>query len=100
LKKTNKRKEEMKSKNYEMLYRLILKGDSVVALVDYRFPDDDRNELPYRDPCRVSRLGNFRISISCRGTEYGGVYPWDDLKGSEIDIFIKECQRLNLEWFE
>lgn len=86
----------MKSKNYEHLYEMICNNEEVLAFVDYKFPGDN---YTFRDPCKVYKLGGSKICISARGKEYGGVgLCYDAKENTELEIFITECKKLNLEW--
>jgi len=84
------------SKDYKALYTLICNGKVVLAQVDYSLFDDDTP--PSRDAVNVKRFKEYNISIWCRGHQYGGVDEIDCIE-PELDAFVKECERLNLEWF-
>jgi hypothetical protein len=70
------------SKDYETLYLFIELRHTPIAFVDYHSS---------RDICQVKLFKDKSINFTSRGIEYGSV---DCLK----DEFIKECQRLNVEW--
>ena len=83
------------SKDYKLLYELIQKGN-VVCFVDYNFYRD--NSKPSRDICQCKKKAREIVFVS-RGHEYGSVSDWNiDEKHSELDLFIKECQSLNVEF--
>lgn len=83
------------SKDYETLYQLILDGNIVPAFVDYNF----RGEGPVvRDVCKIQRRGDYEISIGVRGMCYVEIYPFNQPQGDEKELFIKDCQNLNLGW--
>lgn len=84
------------SKDYETLYAFIENGHTPVAYVDYHFTSD----ILVRDLCQVKLSKDKSINFTARGIGYGGVDVWlVDNKQSSMKIeFIKECQRLNVEW--
>ena len=86
------------SKDYEKLYELICNSEKIICFIDYRWSDNDA-EKPMRDICLCRRRKNFDISIGVRGIEYTHVANYDKGKGlSEKEIFIKRCEKNNLEW--
>jgi len=85
-----------KNKDYNLLYEKVCSGEHVLAFVDYKYPGDDE---VYRDACKVYRChGN--IIVGARGIEYCGIYSWHLEKDSEINLFIRMCERLNIEWVD
>ncbi len=81
------------NKDYDELFKRICRGEVVLAFVDYSFPGD---EHVYRDPCSIRRVGEYDIHISARGICYGSVYQFDRDKGDERELFIKQCEWLNV----
>ena len=82
------------SRDYENLFELICKGFIVAAFVDYKFSD---GQLA-RDICKIQRLEEWRIMIGVRGMSYGDIYPFDADHGTELEVFKRNCERMNLEW--
>ena len=84
------------SKNYEQLYKLICEGLVAACFVDYSYSGDD---IPSRDIAKCRKYDE-RISVGVRGCEYGSVSRYDQLRTGETEkeLFIKECERMNLEW--
>jgi len=85
------------STDYVTLFRMIIDGLEVPAIVDYRW-DDDKD--PMRDICSVIRFAAYDIRIGVRGMSYGGVYKFHEEIGAEIELFVSQCKRLNLEFFD
>lgn len=85
------------STDYAKLYDLICQGLRIPAWADTATMQDAQGQ-PYRDICEVVRTGEYEIMMSCRGHSYGNVWPHMASHGSEKDVFIKACQRCNLEW--
>jgi hypothetical protein len=79
------------SRDYERLYNLIVQGFIAVGFVDYNFHNS--NTAMSRDVCKIKITGDDRIEFGVRGYSYGR---------SDFDInnFIKECERLTLDWIE
>lgn len=84
------------SKDYKALYLFVENGNIPIAFVDYEFS----NKHICRDVCRVKKSTDNSINFTARGIGYGGVDIWlvDEKKASMKIEFIKECQRLNVEW--
>ena len=87
-------KEYNYSKDYDALYEFICAGNEALCLVDYL------QVIEHRDVCKCKREKPFQIFFVSRGHEYGGVYPWYAVNGFEKDLFIKECNSLNVEWIK
>lgn len=85
------------SRDYQKLYQLICDGHTAAGFVDFCFMGD---EHIYRDICQIKKEEPYRIFISCRGTLYGGIYPFMSDKGAEEELFIRDCEGANLEWIE
>lgn len=86
--------EIMPSKDYKKLFQFIVDGNTAVAYVDYDYRDGE----VARDICKVERRGEFFINIGVRGMAYGNVFEFQREEGTEEELFIKECEGLNLEW--
>ena len=76
------------SKDYEDLYERVTSNQNVLAFVDYEWPDNTVD----RDPVSVHISGGS-VRINSRGVEYG---RW--AKPHEKQMFIEDCQRLNLQY--
>ena len=76
------------SRDYSRLFDLLYKDKEIVAYTDYSFDDDDPR--PCRDVCKVRRFEEFHIQFSVRGTVYGGVEPWDECFGDELDEICEQ----------
>jgi len=63
----------------------------VVAIVD-------NVDLNCRDFVRVVKLDFYDIIIGVRGCTFGNVSLFQRKEDTEANLFIKECERLNLEW--
>jgi len=85
------------SKDYRRLFAQISKGEIAAAYVDYTFSVDSE-VCVCRDICDIKRHEPYRINIGIRGMCYGHVYSYMQKDGDEEVLFIRECQRLNLEW--
>lgn len=83
------------SKDYKYLFQMICDGLIAVAFVDYNFRN---NDLVMRDICKIERIAPYTIQIGVRGMAYGGFCQFDSAYGSEKELFIKDCERMNLEW--
>lgn len=83
------------SKDYKLLYELIQK-ENVVCFVNYDFR---RNNTDFvRDICQCKKKATEIVFVS-RGHEYGSISDWNiDEKHSELDLFVQECQSLNVEF--
>ena len=89
------------SKDYEALFRLLLKGETAVGFVDYKLHNNGRSESHVlRDVCAVKRRGDYQIYFGVRGTGYASIDPYMIQDGDEKEIFIGACKSLNLEWIE
>lgn len=85
------------STDYERLYEKVNNGMEVAAFVDYSSRSVEDHIC--RDICTIKKKDDFHIQFSARGISYGGVYYYDETKGGdEKDYFIRECDRMNLEW--
>jgi hypothetical protein len=78
-------------KDYSKAYDFLVSKNNLVAYVDYNFGGDS----PARDVCMVRRHQNYSIQFIARGIQYGGIMPFDEEDGTEYELFIKECQRMN-----
>ncbi|KXS55301.1 MAG: Uncharacterized protein AWU57_287 [Marinobacter sp. T13-3] len=85
------------STDYERLYDLICEGHRVAGWAD-SYTMQDANGNPLRDVCEIRRRQAYEITIGCRGTSYGNIFPFMKEEGSEKDLFIRACQRCNLAW--
>lgn len=83
------------STDYEALFAAIAEGHEIAAFVDYKLSE---GITVRRDICLVRRTGPYQISIAARGTQYGGLYPFDAEDGEERALFIVQCKAMNLEW--
>lgn len=86
------------SKDYSRLFELICNDVKVPCYVDYRFSNDDKKSS--RDICQCKRWNEYDIKIGARGIQYGGVDVWCKDRGTERDLFVQECERMNLEWID
>lgn len=84
------------SKDYEQLLQLICDGNEIACFVDYSYSKDDTN--PCRDICKCRRHEECWIQFGVRGMQYGGVYKWQNDRGTEKELFFKECERMNVEF--
>ena len=81
--------------DYNELFDLIKEGEKVAAFVDYTFSDSTH---VFRDVVAVRRDGPYQITIGVRGHGYGGLYPFNEKDGDEKELFIKDCEHMNLGW--
>lgn len=86
------------SNDYDELLKLICSGEKVAAFVDFKSIEDDGYKI--QDICTVKRKKSYDIAISSRGVMYGSVLSFERFKGSERDLFVKICEKLNLEWIK
>lgn len=86
------------SKDYELMYDYLIKGNDIFCLVDYDFFRDNRE--PIRDVCRCRRFDEYSIDFGARGICYGDVRNFHKKEGTEKELFISQCKRMNLEWVE
>ncbi|MEM1339805.1 MAG: hypothetical protein AAGF96_18740 [Bacteroidota bacterium] len=84
------------SKDYKQLFALLLEGVTAVGFVDYSLHGD--NLHPSRDVVKIYRNASFDIRIGSRGIQYGGVDPYWKEIDKEKSVFIKECERMNLQF--
>lgn len=89
------------SKDYEKLYNLILDGSIIAGYVDYQFASLVGKCEPSRDVCNIKKIDKT-IIIGARGIQYGGVdnYEIKHFKKSEKELFIIDCNRMNLEFID
>ena len=86
------------SRDYNHLYKLISKGKQIIpCFVDHTFRDDSKI---YRDVACVKMRPDTTISIGVRGIQYGGVDSWHLKDNNGLELFIIECERLNLEFYK
>lgn len=79
--------------SYDRLYDQVKGGKRTVCYLDYNFPNDPTP--PVRDVCSIRADLEFRA----RGIGYGGANCL--LEGEdERAFFLKECERLNVEWLD
>lgn len=74
------------SKDYDALYEFICAGNEAIYLID------SECDLDRRDICKCILLGDI---ISFINGHKRAIIP---LKLFKKDEFIKECNRLNVEW--
>lgn len=86
------------SRDYGLLFDKLCEGYCIVGFVDYNFTSLKDKYPPSRDVVSIKRRAEFVISIGVRGIQYGGIECWHKYQGKERDVFIKECESLNLEW--
>lgn len=79
------------SKDYAKALDLLTQKKDLICYVNYEFSDNKVS----RDVCRVRRFSDFHIQIGVRGMEYGGVYRFNKEDGTELELFQKECHRMN-----
>jgi len=89
-------KENSPSKDYVFLFHKIKKGHIAPCFLDYSFSDG--NNI-FRDIAKIERRKENDIVISARGIQYGGVDDFSLRGRAEIEYFIDECNRLNLEYY-
>ncbi len=80
------------SKDYSRLYDLICEGIEIACYVDY--------DSEFRDICRCRKFAEYDILFSVRGCIYSQISEWHKNMGSEKDVFIQECDSLNVEWIK
>jgi len=85
------------SKDYEKLYELICQGHIAACFVDYSYRDDSK---PFRDIAKIRRFEEYDIQVGARGIEYGSIRTFHKEEGTEKQLFIQQCQRMNLEWID
>lgn len=83
------------SKDYTALFALLLEGKKAVGFVDHKWHGFDE---VFEDVCQIKRMEPYRIGIFARGTQYAGVYPFDEGKLSELELFINACTICNLRF--
>jgi len=75
------------SRNFEKAFELIQRGDRLVCLLDY-------------EGCRDVAIARWdksgELIVGARGIAY--LYFFDDQLGTN-DLFIKHCDRLNIEFY-
>ena len=53
----------------------------------------------FRDPCQCRSTRPKEITFTARGTGYGGVESWEDIKDEDrLPAFIRFCEKYNVEW--
>ena len=82
------------SKDYDALYDFICAWNEALCLVNSEY------DLDGRDVCKCKKHNDYNISFKDSWHYFGGVYrEKQKLKSeSEKDLFIKECNSLNVEW--
>lgn len=88
------------STDYNVLFDLLLSGETVVGFVplsSYFVPDRDTE---HRDVCEIVRYDEFDIFIGVRGTGYGGLFPYMQKYGTEREVFIQHCANIGLQWIQ
>jgi hypothetical protein len=88
------------SKEYKVLYDLLCEGYEIAAFVDYQFKSLEGKYPPSRDICRVRRRSEYDIDFGARGISYGSVSSYFKDKKTEFELFLSECERMNVEWIE
>lgn len=89
------------SKDYDVLYKLLTGDFIAVGFVDYRFHGEDESIPASRDVVKIRRNKEYDISISARGIQYGGVDRYfKGLQKTERQLFVEDCERMNLEWID
>lgn len=83
------------SKDYDLLYKLLCDGHVIACFVDFAYRGDPKR---YRDICKAKRWHEYEMQFQSRGMTYGSVDRWQKDKGSEKDLMIEECKRMNLEF--
>lgn len=66
----------------------------IPCFVDYNFPGDTTQ--PCRDICAIR---GKQMSFSARGISYGGAYALLKEENERV-VFLKECERLHVEWLD
>ncbi len=84
------------SKDYDLLYQHICQGHIIAAFVDYNFVGS--TTPPSRDICKIRRFKEYDIQFGSRGIGYGDVTDYFKGTHSELNLFLSECSRMNLEW--
>jgi len=92
------------SRDYSELYHLLIElgapkdGRGIPCYVDYSTDRNNPNAKKLRDIAAAKFWPNgLNFSIGARGIEYGGDVGYFNRMPLESD-FIKECERMNLEW--
>lgn len=86
------------SKNYHRLYFHLCQGKTVVGFVNYQFRGMEGKHPPSRDTCKIVRRNPYDISFGARGIEYGSISDYFADKETEYNLFLSECERMNVEW--
>jgi len=76
------------SDDYEKLFQLICEPLEIFCVIN-----DAEN---VKRLCRVLRLDEFDIIIGSEGRQYSSVNRFHEQYGSELDVFVKACESINL----
>ncbi len=83
------------SRDYAKLYALILGGAEIVCFVDYKIIGGEM----WRDIAKCRFIdGQFHTNV--RGTAYGMYYSVNFCKTDRKTFFIRDCERMNLEFID
>lgn len=88
------------SKDYELLYTKICEGSEIACFVNYNFRSLEGKYPPSRDICLIRRRKEYNIDFLARGISYGGVDDFAKNKYSEKELFLSECERMDVEWID
>lgn len=84
------------SRDYVQLHELLCDGFIAVGFVNYSFNGSEA--AISRDVCKIRRFDAYDIQFGARGIGYGGVSDYLKDTKTELDIFIEECERMELDW--
>ncbi len=88
------------SKDYELLYSKICKGNEIACFVNYSFRSLEGKHPPSRDICLIRRRKEYDIDFLARGISYGSVSDYWKDKNTEKEVFVSECKIMDIEWID
>jgi hypothetical protein len=88
------------SKDYDLLYSKICDGYEIACFVNYNLRSLEDKYPPMRDICLIRRRKAYDIDFLARGISYGSVSDYDKDKYSEKELFLSECERMDVEWID
>jgi hypothetical protein len=83
------------SNDYDLMYFYLLQGNEIICYVNYQY---SKSDTVMRDICRCKKFKDYDIKFLARGIQYGDVSDYFKDKHTEKELFIIECERMNLEW--
>lgn len=88
------------SQDYKKLHSMLILGFEAFCFVDeHTWVGNEEFTIPDR-PAIIRRFEKYEIQIVSSGVQFGGVKRFQSKRGKEIDLFIKQCEGLNLRWVE